>query len=581
MKMELLRKYYNFIVFAVVIVYLVTVFVQKSLVDEGKFTDGQMLVDIQQEWTDENGDPADLKNLDKLPDADGNGLISIYYDLPDELEDEVNLMFLASSVYAECFVMPGNGLEDKSVGYWREPNVSSVGQSYGTAFCAFDVVSEYAGMKVRLDLDLIYSDSGKIMNARLGNRGLFITDYIDEHIPELLLSIVTIIIGLMLSLLALAIPSDRNLRSSLFSFIMTSLFIGLWGISETYILLLLMGNADLWRIADYLVLMILPYILISAVNGILNRPKKTYRDIALLLFVFEVAVVAIGWAAAGWDFHHFKPLIHGMLLVASVIIVYMTLMDGKQVQAGETEGKGERHNMLIFSQVLFTACGLADLFRHYSERYQSDDALFIMRIGFLVFELVMFYRYVQVYRTSMKQVAELNVYQSLAYVDGLTGLGNRNAFLQKEAELIERMHREPDLVVVACSLDMNYLKRMNDTYGHVVGDRYLKAIAEVLKRSFAPDGDVFRCGGDEFGVFLCGDDAELRVIRCLEIMDAEIAEVNRDKESFPEPLSIAYGYARAEGSTADLEKCEARADAMMYKMKREFGAFREENSHGE
>lgn len=574
--MELVRKHYNFIVFIIILIYLVTAFIQMSLVTEGRFTDGQTLKDIQNEWTDENGEAADISELEKLPDVNGDGRVSIYYDVPEMIGEDMNLMFMASNIYVDCFVVSENDHVLRGLGSLDGPRVSSVGKSYGTAFCGYPVSHSLEGMRIRLDVERIYDNSGRITGMKLGSMGAYITEYINDRMLSLQISIVTIIIGLMLSMAALAIQSDKNLRSSLCSFIMSSLFIGLWGIGETHVLLLLRGNANLWRISDYLVLVILPYMFICAVNGILRKPRQLYRDIAAGIFIMEVAVIGIGWIAFGKDFHSFKPLIHGMLLVGFAVIVYMTFTDERKAREEDPDQKNGRRNHVIFSEILFIVCCLADLYRHYYTNFMPDDTIFIMRVGFLVFELAMFFRYAQLFRDNMKQVAELEIYQKLAYTDELTGLGNRNAFLREEEMLAERLRSEDNLVIVACSFDMNYLKRMNDTYGHVTGDRYLKAAADAIRRSFGPEASIFRCGGDEFAAFLCGDEAEIRMIECLEKMETEIAKINRDKNNFPEPLSISYGYARTEGSLADLEECEVRADMMMYDMKRRHNEQRDE-----
>lgn len=574
MKIEQLRHYYNFIVFLVVCAYFVTVFIQNSIESETGFTEGQTLLDIQNEWIDEEGNQTDLNELEKLPDADSDGRISIYYDLPESLEDNVNVMFLGSNVFVEGFVVLENGTEVSNLGYWQESVVSSVGKSYGSAFCNFDIKRDFAGKRVKLSADLIYADSGKLDNVMLGNRGVYITEFIADHALVFILSVVTIIIGMVLLLLALASSSDKRLRMSMFSFVMCALFIGIWGISETHVFQLLVGNASLWRITDYLVLIVLPYMLIAAVNGVLRKMRRIYNDIAIIMFVSEVVLVTAGWICFGWDFHDFKPFIHFMMLAAAAIIAFMTIMDRKN-RKEDDELNNSRYNMLVFSEVMFILCGIADLIRHYSAVFESDDALLILRIGFLIFELAMFYRYVIMFRDSTRQMTELDVFHKLAFVDGLTGLGNRNAYLRKEEELSERLRNEPDLIVVACSLDMDYLKRLNDNYGHAVGDKYLKAAAAAIQRGFGPNNRVFRCGGDEFGVFVCGKDAELRVLDYLENMVGEIAEINQDKKEYPEPLSISYGYARVEGATANLEKCEARADSMMYDMKRSRKAMRD------
>jgi diguanylate cyclase (GGDEF)-like protein len=91
--------------------------------------------------------------------------------------------------------------------------------------------------------------------------------------------------------------------------------------------------------------------------------------------------------------------------------------------------------------------------------------------------------------------------QALAVTDGLTGLYNYRAFQERLKEEIERGSRYGH----ACSLlmaDMDNFKRVNDTYGHLVGDTALKAIAGALKSQVRNVDLCARYGGEEFAILL-------------------------------------------------------------------------------
>jgi diguanylate cyclase (GGDEF)-like protein len=95
--------------------------------------------------------------------------------------------------------------------------------------------------------------------------------------------------------------------------------------------------------------------------------------------------------------------------------------------------------------------------------------------------------------------------QAEASIDALTGVRNKHAYMAEEAQIDRRIaeHRQPPFAVVM--LDVNDLKKINDTAGHQAGDRYLrdacKVICEIFKHS-----PVFRIGGDEFAVIAQGSD---------------------------------------------------------------------------
>ena len=92
--------------------------------------------------------------------------------------------------------------------------------------------------------------------------------------------------------------------------------------------------------------------------------------------------------------------------------------------------------------------------------------------------------------------------QSLALVDGLTGLANRRQFdalLEQELQR-SRKSGEPLSLIM---LDIDFFKRYNDTYGHVAGDMCLKKVGTVLRGLTHRHSDVVaRYGGEEFAIIL-------------------------------------------------------------------------------
>jgi len=107
-------------------------------------------------------------------------------------------------------------------------------------------------------------------------------------------------------------------------------------------------------------------------------------------------------------------------------------------------------------------------------------------------------------QTSLQDAAAAAV---LAEHDGLTGLQNRRGWESALTREEKRSHRRgtPSSIVV---LDLDDLKRVNDTRGHSAGDDLLAKCASVLTRSCRPTDTSARLGGDEFGVLAVGCDAE-------------------------------------------------------------------------
>ncbi len=86
--------------------------------------------------------------------------------------------------------------------------------------------------------------------------------------------------------------------------------------------------------------------------------------------------------------------------------------------------------------------------------------------------------------------------------DGLTELLNHRAFRREAAFRIQS--RKEDEPVGLLLMDLDHFKRINDHYGHAVGDEVLRAFAKLLRETQPPTALIGRLGGEEFGVFLSG-----------------------------------------------------------------------------
>lgn len=94
--------------------------------------------------------------------------------------------------------------------------------------------------------------------------------------------------------------------------------------------------------------------------------------------------------------------------------------------------------------------------------------------------------------------------KSQAIIDGLTGIANRAHFEQQFEQEFRRACRMSHPLGLAL-IDLDNFKTINDSGGHLKGDRCLKALADCLKECFCRAGDsIYRIGGDEFAVLLAG-----------------------------------------------------------------------------
>jgi diguanylate cyclase (GGDEF)-like protein len=145
-------------------------------------------------------------------------------------------------------------------------------------------------------------------------------------------------------------------------------------------------------------------------------------------------------------------------------------------------------------------------------------------------------------------------------VDELTGLYNRRAY---EDDILEHNDTANEENFVFASLDVNGLKKVNDTMGHKAGDELLIGAADCMKRCFEPYGKVYRTGGDEFAVMFFANDNQLKNIKT-DFEDTTAKWSGKLVKS----LSISCGYVtKHEAAAASVHEMAEIADKRMYEAK--------------
>ncbi len=178
------------------------------------------------------------------------------------------------------------------------------------------------------------------------------------------------------------------------------------------------------------------------------------------------------------------------------------------------------------------------------------------------------------YIISLTQTEEqLTSVQQIAQRDSLTGIRNRTAY-DKEIEKLEEEAKNGLTEYGIGMIDLNFLKFINDTFGHEQGNLAIIGLTKLVCKIFA-HSPVFRIGGDEFAVILKNDD--YKNIKALEkTFNDRINELAADDALLPwEKISAALGYAlfdpEKDKSTDDVFK---RADQNMYERKKAMKAQR-------
>ena len=174
-----------------------------------------------------------------------------------------------------------------------------------------------------------------------------------------------------------------------------------------------------------------------------------------------------------------------------------------------------------------------------------ESMLYVIGIGYVTLAMV-------------KERAELR-FKAAALCDALTGAGNRRAFMLHGGQLLKDCaQREQPAALLLCDLD--YFKRLNDTFGHHIGDQALIAFARVIQSNLRKPDVFARIGGEEFACVLRDSDLQHAVLVAERIRQAFAGLTLLE----PGLLSVSIGVVTSVEAGYNLVRLLSQADEALY-----------------
>ena len=160
-----------------------------------------------------------------------------------------------------------------------------------------------------------------------------------------------------------------------------------------------------------------------------------------------------------------------------------------------------------------------------------------------------------------QDMGKQHLLQSLANTDGLTGLLNKRYF-DRVLTVLEQ-HCQPFALFY---MDLDRFKPVNDTYGHDVGDKLLKGVAQRLQGCIRSRDYAFRLGGDEFALLLLGPMTQETCARKMDMI-CEMIAVPYEIDGNAVSVGASCGYALYPAESIDVQQVCYIADQRMYENK--------------
>lgn len=161
--------------------------------------------------------------------------------------------------------------------------------------------------------------------------------------------------------------------------------------------------------------------------------------------------------------------------------------------------------------------------------------------------------------------ADLHAMQVLADTDALTALLNRRAFLPLANGAMSNFKRYRRSICILM-IDIDHFKRVNDLYGHAVGDEVIRQVGRIVSEAIRPTDKVARFGGEEFVVLLCEIGLEGAAIFADRIRQT-VANTVFEPGGQCLRATISIGMAEAEFTDGDVDHTIERADRALYAAK--------------
>lgn len=502
-------------------------------------------------WLDEQGEEAAILGIS----APEGGTVVLHRMLDGSALDDKSLCFISHNIIFSVYV-------DDTLIYDFDPALGGYyGKSYGNYIHTVNLpeFSDTRTLTVKGTV-LISSSSTGFENMLLQNSGAYIKNIAKENMWKFTVCILTFGFGVVLFFLGL-VENIRNGDAAETVYLgVITMMLSLWTNSSIVLLQIFTGNSAALRIIDYTVLCLLPIPILIFVAYFTKNRKNRLLQLFIVISLVNFLCQATGVPLGLFDYTDVMFIDHLMMVLGLMFVTYLVVKAIRDKTIDRSQ-----YSYLIGALGVIAFTGMTDMVRYYTNR--SSDAYFITRIGLVLFVIILTIYEFKQFVTGRMKLRETEVMQRLAMEDILTGLHNRTAFNYHEKELLARQEGK----CLFIHLDVNFLKKVNDTYGHAEGDRHIIATANVINDSFGRHGRCYRVGGDEFFVIIEGNDCQENYEKTLPKFKALQSEYN-EKENPPVPLCIAHGTAEYDCASCNPEEAEKLADSRMYEDKKSIKA---------
>ncbi|RIA64827.1 diguanylate cyclase (GGDEF)-like protein [Anaeroplasma bactoclasticum] len=440
------------------------------------------------------------------------------------------------------------------------PKSGNVSTTMGTNILSITMQKSYSNKEIRIHMQ-VENQSKRLMieDIYLCSRGDYLFSIFKSNTMQLFFASLLLITGTIYLIIYVVIKIKGVKLVSIKEEYFLSLFVfsysaALWVLTDLHLVFIMTGHLVVNDILSYFSLSIVPIGLVYIVYYILKK-YKPFFIILEGIYCLNILLQTLFFITGIADIANMLIVTQVLLfsgLFASIVIVILAMIKEKSKDV----------ILLICGFIIFLVLIGICIIGYMFGPIGFDYNLYFL-LAMTVLATVFGYTILKEFVLVMGHHAMMERTIKYAYIDALTGIGNRRSY--EESIVKEKAYSGiRHLAIVA--FDVNYLKESNDNLGHKAGDELLIATANIIKKhlSEGTGANIFRTGGDEFCAIVHMSKQEIY---------NKINELNNDiaiwKGLYNPTLSIAVGYAIKEDyPDISLEELAIKADEEMYKNKR-------------
>lgn len=520
-------------------------------------------IDYEAGWYTADGVSVTLDKLNEAPGTRAGEEYSIYNVIPDTVKEGDALCFRSKNIFFQVYI-DGELQYDPYV-----PESPIYTKSYGTKWNYVNIPVAAAGREIEIRMTYVYENARScIDHICIAQPAGAILHTFGSKMVAFITCVLLLFVGLLLIIADIPINMRAEKNHELRYLGLFAIFIAVWCTSETNLIQFYLGDNRVMQVVSCASLMLIPI------------PTALYLDTAFgfrhklvvrLICTLSIIVFAVCWGLHFLglaDIHETLSVSHFMLVFTAIVLLYSIIRNS--VVASHSQTRNVYRVLRTIGLSAISIATVADVVRYY--RGNGTDSAMFVRIGLLLFILCFGSSSLEKTINAVKLGVQSEFVAQLAYLDGLTRIGNRTSFEEHLVDLEKIKDEMPSVGIVM--FDVNDLKYVNDHMGHHQGDAMLVKSADIIKAAFEnADSKCFRIGGDEFAVLISGEHVQEHYEEGFVRFTDQMKQYN-DLPDKKFRISIACGFALYDESCRGTKLMDIyqKADRRMYDNKKEIKA---------